>query len=106
MKRDLLDSERALWKALPRGRKNARGARDLAADLGIDPGRTCVRVRTLARSLNFKGYPVCAAVETPGGFFKPASDQQIEDYCAVLEGKIEPLKRRSAALRAAKKRKS
>lgn len=102
MKQDLLDSEIALWKALPRGRKNARDARDLAADLGLSPGRTCVRIRNLARNLNFKGYPVCAAVETPGGFFKPASDKQIEDYCAILEGKVAPLQRRVAALRAAK----
>lgn len=85
----------SLFRAIPRGRRNAIPQAELAAELGIS---TRSLQQSIKRSIELEGWPVASACSPPYGVFVPESPDELEAAVDQLRNRAVSLCRRIAAL--------
>ncbi len=88
-----------IYELLAHGRENARTGRELATLCDCDIRQITAHIERERRA----GYPICAAMGENPGYFLPADEKELEEYCELLKGRaIELFKTRQALIQALK----
>lgn len=90
-----------IYEILPAGRENALTGRTLANMFNCDIRIITAQIEKERR----EGHPICAASGDPAGYFLPADDAELQEYCDLLKGRaLELFKTRQALIRTLRKR--
>ena len=90
-----------IHEILPAGRENARTGRELARMFNCDIRAITIQIERERRD----GFPICAASGETPGYFLPADNEELQEYCDRLKGRaIELFKTRQALIRVLRKR--
>lgn len=88
--------EEKMLDLIPTGKKNARGCKELSMITGI-PER---QLKKAVSRLRCNGVIICSSLDSSqGGYFKPASLEELREYVTVEQKRIRTAQ---AALRAAR----
>ena len=88
-----------IYELLAHGKENARTGRELAILCDCDIRHITAQIERERRA----GHPICAATGDKPGYFLPAAEQELEDYCDLLKGRaIELFKTRQALIKVLK----
>ena len=84
-----------IHEILPAGRDNALTGRALATYFGCDLRAITAQIERERRD----GHPICAASGENPGYFLPADDEELQEYCDRLKSRaIELFKTRQALI--------
>lgn len=73
-----------IHELLAEGREHARTAKELAAVCGCDVRAVTIQIERERR----EGRPICAATGENPGYFLAATDDELREYCATLQGRV------------------
>ncbi len=86
---------REIWDCLDWNKTNAKDAKAIARELGIERGRTEEKTRDIIREMVLCGYPVASCGE---GYFKTLSEEELREYHQSLKSRISGIEKRIAAI--------
>lgn len=90
-----------IFEVLPAGRENALTGRELANIFDCDIRAITIQIERERRD----GHPICAASGERPGYFLPADNEELQEYCDRLKGRaIELFKTRQALVRVLRQR--
>lgn len=90
-----------IHEILPAGRENALTGRALANIFDCDIRAITAQIERERRD----GHPICAATGENPGYFLPADNEELQEYCDLLKGRgIEIFKTRQALIRVLRQR--
>lgn len=90
-----------IHEILPAGRANAMTGRALADIFNCDLRAITAQIERERRD----GHPICAASGDPAGYFLPADNDELQEYCNLLKSRgIELFKTRQALVRVLRQR--
>ena len=90
-----------IHEILPAGRENALTGRALANIFDCDIRAITAQIERERRD----GHPICAATGENPGYFLPADNEELQEYCDLLKGRgIEIFKTRQALIKVLRQR--